>query len=151
MFENVHPSRVPGPFWPKRAPDRTPITKECCVLRRGLKSGPREPKGRKSAPGRCLKAPPEIEPKLRHHKPCVLRCETAFGPQMGADAFQKTACLSSARPFYKPGRAGSGKHVNLESCVSMRDIEAENETERKSAPAHFLEALNKLGIKIEEN
>ena len=25
-FENVHPSRVPGPFWPKRAPDRTPIT-----------------------------------------------------------------------------------------------------------------------------
>ena len=32
----------------------------------------------------------------------------------------------------KPGRAGNGKHVNLESCVSMRDIAAENETERES-------------------
>ena len=42
-FTNVHHSRVPGPCWPKRAPDRTPITTECCVLRRGLKSGPREP------------------------------------------------------------------------------------------------------------
>ena len=39
----MHPSRAPGPFWPKRAPDRTPITTDCCVLRRGLKSGPREP------------------------------------------------------------------------------------------------------------
>ena len=44
LFENVHPSRVPGPFWPKRVADRTPITTEGCVFRRGLKSGPREPK-----------------------------------------------------------------------------------------------------------
>ena len=43
LFENVHPSRVPGPFWPKRVPGRTPITMHSCVFRRGLKSGPREP------------------------------------------------------------------------------------------------------------
>ena len=43
LFENVHHSRVPGPFWPKRAPDRTPITTDSCVFGRGLKNGPREP------------------------------------------------------------------------------------------------------------
>ena len=39
----MHPSRVPDPFWPNRVADRTPITTEGCVFRRGLKSGPREP------------------------------------------------------------------------------------------------------------
>ena len=39
----MHPSRASGPFWPKRAPDRTPITTDSCVFRRGLKNGPREP------------------------------------------------------------------------------------------------------------
>ena len=63
FFENVHPSRVPGPFWPKRVADRTPITKECCVFCRGLESGPREPKERKSAPGRFLKALNKLGPK----------------------------------------------------------------------------------------
>ena len=55
-FDNVDPSRGPGPFWPTRAPDRTPITTDWCVLRRGIKSSPREPKGRKSVPGDLLKA-----------------------------------------------------------------------------------------------
>ena len=45
LFEHVHHSRVPGPFWPKRVADRTPITTDSCVFRSGLKSGPREPKG----------------------------------------------------------------------------------------------------------
>ena len=56
LFENVHHSRVPGPFWPKRVADRTPITTVGCVFRRGLKSGPREPKERKSAPAHFLEA-----------------------------------------------------------------------------------------------
>ena len=43
FFENVHLSREPGPFWPNRAPDRTPITTYNCVFLRGLKSGPWEP------------------------------------------------------------------------------------------------------------
>ena len=68
IFENVHHSRVPGPFWPKRAPGRTPITMECCVLRRGLKSGPREPKERKSAPGRFLKALNKLGKNTEVHK-----------------------------------------------------------------------------------
>ena len=56
LFENVHHSRVPGPFGPKRVADRTPITAVGCVFRRGLKGGPQEPKERKSAPARFLKA-----------------------------------------------------------------------------------------------
>ena len=47
---------MPGPFWPNRVADRTPITTEDCVFRRGLKNGPREPKERKSGPARFLKA-----------------------------------------------------------------------------------------------
>jgi hypothetical protein len=68
LFENVHHSRVPGPFWPKRAPNRTPITTEGCVSRRGLKSGPREPKERKSAPRRFLKALNKLGQKMKENK-----------------------------------------------------------------------------------
>ena len=46
IFKNVHPSRAPGPFWPNRDADRTLITTVSCVVRRGLKSGRRGPKGR---------------------------------------------------------------------------------------------------------
>ena len=68
LFENVHHSRVPGPFWPKRVADRTPITTVGCVFRRGLKSGPREPKERKSAPARFLKALNKLGMKMEENK-----------------------------------------------------------------------------------
>ena len=55
---------MPGPFWPKRVADRTPITTEGCVLRRGLKSGPRESKERTSAPARFLKALNQVGLKM---------------------------------------------------------------------------------------
>ena len=67
-FENVHPSRVPGPFWPNRVADRTPITTEGCVFRRGLKNGPREPKERKSGPARFLKALNKLGIKMEEKK-----------------------------------------------------------------------------------
>ena len=86
----MHPSRVPGPFWPQRVADRTPITTECCVFRRGLKSGPREPKERKSAPGRVLKALPKLGPKTEVHKTLCFTMRNCLGPEMGADVFQKT-------------------------------------------------------------
>ncbi len=38
-FENVHPSRAPGQFWPNRDAVRTLITTVSCVVRRGRKSG----------------------------------------------------------------------------------------------------------------
>ena len=68
LFENVHHSRVPGPVWPKRVADRTPITTVGCVFRRGLKSGPREPKERKSAPERFLKALNKLGIKMGNTK-----------------------------------------------------------------------------------
>ena len=68
LFGNVHPYRSPGPFWPQIAPDRTPITTEGCVFRRGLKSGPREPKERKSAPERFLKALNKLGKNTEVHK-----------------------------------------------------------------------------------
>ena len=34
----MHPSRASGPFWPKRAPDRTPITTDSCVFVVALKA-----------------------------------------------------------------------------------------------------------------
>ena len=64
----MHHSRVPGPFWPTRVADRTPITTEGCVFRRGLKSGPREPKERKSAPARFLKALNKLGLKMEKTK-----------------------------------------------------------------------------------
>ena len=74
----MHHSRVPGPFWPKRASGRTPITTECCVLHRGLESGPREPKERKSAPARFLKALNKLGPKTEETK----RCQNARKPRV---------------------------------------------------------------------
>ena len=39
--------------------------------------------------------------------------------------------LKCAEVLSKPGRAGNGKHVDIESVVSMWDRAEENETERE--------------------
>ena len=90
LFENVHPSRVPGPFWPKRVPDRTPITTDSCVFRSGLKSGPREPKERKSAPRRFLKALNKLGQKTEVHQTLCFTMRNFFRTKIGAEFFQKT-------------------------------------------------------------
>ena len=104
LFENVHHSRVPNPFWPKRVADRTPITTEGCVFRRGLKSGPREPKERKSAPVRFLEALNKLGIKIEENngaKTIVFyeakRPSRKKGAKKRALIFQKTMRLCSAR------------------------------------------------------
>ena len=89
LFDNVPPSRVQGPFWPTRAPDRTPITTDCCVLRRGIKSSPREPKGRKSVPGLVLKALKKLGPKTDTPKTMCFTSPNGLRAKIGGRAFSK--------------------------------------------------------------
>ena len=119
MFENVHPSATPGPFWPKRVADRTPITTDSCVFRRGLKSGPREPKGRKSAPACFLKALPRIGPKTEVHQTLCFTMRNCFRTKNGGRVFSKSdAPLQRQGPFTNLGELGTGSAFGLECCAS---------------------------------
>ena len=109
MFKNVHPSATPGPFWPKRVADRTPITTDSCVFRRGLKSGPREPKGRKSAPAGFLKALPRIGPKTELHQTLCFTMRNCFRTKNWGPYFSKNvAPLQRQGPFENLGELGTG-------------------------------------------
>ena len=115
----MHPSRVPGPFWPKRVADRTPITTDSCVFRRGLKSGPREPKGRKSAPAGFLKALPRIGPKTEVHQTLCFTMRNCFRTKNWGRYFSKNvAPLQRQGPFGNLGELGTGSTFGLECCAS---------------------------------
>ena len=119
IFENVQHSRVPGPFWPKRVADRTPITTEGCVLRRGLKSGPREPKERKSAPGRFLKTLNKLGQKTDTPKTMCLTRRNGFRAQNGGPYCSKNDVpLQRSGPFANLGELGTGSTLGLECCAS---------------------------------
>ena len=116
----MHPSRVPGPFWPKRVADRTPITTVGCVFRRGLKSGPREPKERKSAPRRFLKALNKFGQKTEVHQTLCSTMRNCFRTQNGGPYFSKNdAPLQRQGPFGNLGELGTGSALGLECCASV--------------------------------
>ena len=115
----MYPSRVPGPFWPKRVADRTPITTNGCVFRRGLKSGPREPKERKSAPGRFLKALNKLGQKTEVHQTLCFTMRNCFRTRNGGRVFSKNvAPLQRQGPFGNLGELGTGSTFGLECCAS---------------------------------
>ena len=119
LFQNVHHSRVPGPFWPKRVADRTPITTVGCVFRRGLKSGPREPKERKSAPARFLKALNKLGQKTEVHQTLCSTMRNCFRTQNGGPYFSKNdAPLQRKGPFGNLGELGTGSAFLFECCAS---------------------------------
>ena len=112
LFENVHHSRVPGPVWPKRVADRTPITTVGCVFRRGLKSGPREPKERKSAPARFLKALNKLGQKTEVHQTLCSTMRNCFRTQNGGPYFSKNdAPLQRKGPFGNLEKRGAAQSI----------------------------------------
>ena len=125
----MHQSRVPGPFWPKRVADRTPITTVGCVFRRGFKSGPREPKERKSAPARFLKALNKLGQKTEVHQTLCSTMRNCFRTQNWGPYFSKNdAPLQRQGPFGNLGKLprgarnlrelGTGSAFVFECCAS---------------------------------
>ena len=136
----MHPSRVPGPFGPKRVADRTPITTECCVFRRGLNIRPREPHKAEECTRTFSEGPVKNRTKNRHAKNHVFyytkRPSSQIRSKTCGHIFKKRHTSRAKGALYKsdesrpepartghsrlnePGRAGNGKHVNMESLVS---------------------------------
>ncbi len=111
LFGNVHHSKVPGPVWPKMVADRTPITTVGCVFRRGLKSGPREPKERKSAPARFLKALNKLGIKMEKTKVPKPLCFTRPNgrrekkePKRGPLFFKKRCASAALGAFWESAK-----------------------------------------------
>ena len=115
----MHHSRVPGPFWPKRVADRTPITTVGCVFRRGLKSGPREPKERKSGTARFLKALNKLGQKTEVHQTLCFTMRNCFRTKKEGRCFSKNvAPLQRQGPFGNLGELGTGSTLGLECCAN---------------------------------
>ena len=57
------------------------------------------------------------------------------GQRWGPKICPKRCASRAPRAFWKPGRAGNGKHVYMESFVSPRDRAAENDTTQQSGRA----------------
>ena len=143
MFENVHPSAVPGPFWPKRVADRRPITTDSCVFRSGLKSGPREPKGRKSAPAGFLKALPRIGPKTEVHQTLCFTMRNCFRTKNLGPYFSKNvAPLQRQGPFTNPPENNPNRCFSPLLPPDPSTVD-QNSLHRRCFPS--------LGQKIEEN